>query len=393
MTRDDRPPGFFLYVLDLVADGKVEVMTTDEFGAYILLLCKAWFEDPPGSIPDDDYTLSRWTRLTPDQWTERRTRVLAPFRLGMDSRWHQKRMRKEFEKMRASLRKRSEAGSYAAAQKWGNNDRESSYKNRSRRLMEARKKGTHTQEEWIQMLEYYGNSCVKCGSTGSNIVKDHIIPIYQGGSDSILNIQPLCQSCNSSKGPENKDYRDHVYIECLRNACADACETPANACLSTSTSTSTSNTNTPLPPKGGDGSDPEKPDELFESFYRAYPRHENPEKARTAFRKSGITHGNLSGVLRWIEIAKQSSQWKKPDKIPYASTFLNQKRWLGDPPPIISYERDLVGESTSTEAESRDMKQNYLEFILAKTPDKRTLEENEFLKAFESNNQPEGGTD
>jgi hypothetical protein len=75
-------------------------------------------------------------------------------------------------------------------------------------------------------------------------------------------------------------------------------------------------------------------DELFETFYRVYPRHENPVKAREEFKKCGITANDLPQILDWIEKAKRSSQWQERDKIPYPSTFLHQKRWKGDPPPV-----------------------------------------------------------
>lgn len=104
-------------------------------------------------------------------------------------------------------KKRSEAGDKSAAKKWGNTDREglSSSELRSKRLSIAREKGTHTNEEWEELKEFFGE-CVICGSK-ERIVKDHIVPIYQGGSDAITNLQPLCNSCNSRKGSDNKDYR------------------------------------------------------------------------------------------------------------------------------------------------------------------------------------------
>lgn len=80
---------------------------------------------------------------------------------------------------------------------------------RRKRLQQANKLGSHTTEEWLKMKLFFNNTCVKCfGSSGLiNVEKDHIIPIYQGGSNSIKNIQPLCALCNSSKGPESIDHR------------------------------------------------------------------------------------------------------------------------------------------------------------------------------------------
>jgi 5-methylcytosine-specific restriction endonuclease McrA len=77
---------------------------------------------------------------------------------------------------------------------------------RRERLIAARLKGTHTKEDWNGMKAFFDNTCVRCHIMGP-VVKDHIIPIYQGGSDSIKNLQPLCSKCNSAKGPENVDHR------------------------------------------------------------------------------------------------------------------------------------------------------------------------------------------
>jgi 5-methylcytosine-specific restriction endonuclease McrA len=79
---------------------------------------------------------------------------------------------------------------------------------RSVRLQAARAKGTHTESEWLRMVSAFQCRCVMCGAQmeASEIQKDHIIPIYQGGSDGIENLQPLCRPCNTSKGPDTFDW-------------------------------------------------------------------------------------------------------------------------------------------------------------------------------------------
>lgn len=85
---------------------------------------------------------------------------------------------------------------------------------RSERLSAARKLGTHTKQEWEDLKTEFYNKCVKCGEQSDHLHKDHITPIYQGGSDSIENIQPLCGKCNLSKGPERFNWKEFRRLEC-----------------------------------------------------------------------------------------------------------------------------------------------------------------------------------
>ena len=81
---------------------------------------------------------------------------------------------------------------------------------RQGRLLSARENGIHTDEQWQAMLAWAGNACVKCSVPFSALdpaTKDHIIPLVNGGDDSIQNIQPLCLVCNSTKGANTADYR------------------------------------------------------------------------------------------------------------------------------------------------------------------------------------------
>jgi 5-methylcytosine-specific restriction endonuclease McrA len=59
--------------------------------------------------------------------------------------------------------------------------------------------GSHTELQWQNLLENTGHKCVGCGRTDVRLQKDHIKPVYRGGTDDISNIQPLCWDCNKMK--------------------------------------------------------------------------------------------------------------------------------------------------------------------------------------------------
>jgi len=69
--------------------------------------------------------------------------------------------------------------------------------NRLARLAE----GDFTWEEWEKLKKNHNYTCVICGRKEPEIqlTIDHIIPISEGGTNWISNIQPLCRSCNARK--------------------------------------------------------------------------------------------------------------------------------------------------------------------------------------------------
>lgn len=118
MTAREHPPAFMFYPDDFASDGVVEAMTTEEVGAYTLILCKAWRENPPGTIPSDDRILARWARLSARKWANCKSAVLAAFKAGNDGRLHQRRMMAEFQALAEYKETRSKAGKQGAEKRW-----------------------------------------------------------------------------------------------------------------------------------------------------------------------------------------------------------------------------------------------------------------------------------
>lgn len=82
----------------------------------------------------------------------------------------------------------------------------------ARRARIAGNGGSYTASEWNDLAAVYNNRCLRCGKQEPEIklTVDHVIPITIGGANTVDNLQPLCASCNSSKGSKHIDYRPQV---------------------------------------------------------------------------------------------------------------------------------------------------------------------------------------
>jgi 5-methylcytosine-specific restriction endonuclease McrA len=79
----------------------------------------------------------------------------------------------------------------------------------NRRARERGASGRWSAEQWRALVDFYGDACLACG-VRDNLAKDHVVPIFLGGDNTIANLQPLCKSCNSRKGVADTDYRDPI---------------------------------------------------------------------------------------------------------------------------------------------------------------------------------------
>jgi len=62
------------------------------------------------------------------------------------------------------------------------------------RAKQAEAGGGFTSTEFLMLCLRYDNRCLSCQRTGIKLTADHVIPVSQGGTSNIANIQPLCLS-------------------------------------------------------------------------------------------------------------------------------------------------------------------------------------------------------
>ena len=224
------PPAFQFYPSDFLSDQNVEVMTNQELGCYIRLLCSCWIQ---GSLPSEVPLLARICRET-DARMGKIWPALAPcFRETGDELVHPP-LKEALDRYHETNRKKAKArrrrwqgpldlpvlGNGAAAcpleKFFSPPEYESEHghrlsKLRRIRVRNARRRGglPFSPQEWEALVLEFEHRCVRCAVHTVSLQRDHIVPVSVGGCDCVHNIQPLCQKCNTQKGPETTNWKEY----------------------------------------------------------------------------------------------------------------------------------------------------------------------------------------
>ena len=105
-----------LYVADYLS--ATSRLTTEQHGAYLLLLMDYWKNGPP---PDDDGVLAQITRLSPAAWSNARTMLQAFFQV-QSGHWSHHRVDDELAKANHNKEVNSKRGKAGAAARYGKKD-------------------------------------------------------------------------------------------------------------------------------------------------------------------------------------------------------------------------------------------------------------------------------
>lgn len=92
-------------------------LTTEQHGAYLLLLMAYWMRGGP--LPANDNELAAIVRMSRAAWARVKT-ILEPFFTTVDGKWVQKRAEEELATARGIVAAKSEAGKAGAAARWQN---------------------------------------------------------------------------------------------------------------------------------------------------------------------------------------------------------------------------------------------------------------------------------
>lgn len=170
---------------------------------------RKWAEENPGKVKEKT---RRWALANPDKrkesfraWRSRNKETVK--------KW----LRKWYEKNKAivSLKNREKYARNAEVERQKSRDWRKSkpeaarMQRRNRRARERAAIGTITAQEWRALKAFYNYTCLCCKRQEPEIrlTLDHVKPLIRGGSNTINNAQPLCLTCNSSKGTKEIDYR------------------------------------------------------------------------------------------------------------------------------------------------------------------------------------------
>jgi uncharacterized protein YdaU (DUF1376 family) len=100
--------------------GDTTHLSTEQFGAYVLILIATW-RNNGRALPDDDERMARVCRVTVKRWRAKLRPVLIEFFADSDGHWHQHRLEQEFERVTKLIdvrRTLGKAGGRATASKY-----------------------------------------------------------------------------------------------------------------------------------------------------------------------------------------------------------------------------------------------------------------------------------
>lgn len=138
--------------------------------------------------------LKKWLKTEKGrQYLRKNKEYLKKWRRDNKEKWQE--YKKEWKKRDPEKKRRED-------REWNKRHREyRNFMDMIRRMRLKNIEGSFTLKEWRQKKKEFRYTCPICGRKEPEIKLsiDHIIPITKNGTNWILNIQPLCRSCNSRK--------------------------------------------------------------------------------------------------------------------------------------------------------------------------------------------------
>lgn len=95
---------------EFLLDPKIESMTNEQIGVFILLICRSWVSEHPGYLPKDAETQARWARMPVDAWQHFAGAVTPLFQKDAQGRLYHASTRDAYESAANRKAKLSEAG-------------------------------------------------------------------------------------------------------------------------------------------------------------------------------------------------------------------------------------------------------------------------------------------
>jgi len=208
-----------------------------------------------------------------------------------------------------------------------------------RALCSQHQEGIFTKEELFQILKSYDSPVWKKFKQDSN-------GLYYN-ERMMEEIERRVSYCESKSHPgisgrKKKSYGNHTQI--IRKSSANHTEDE------------TRNDIKDIKEEGVQG------EKVFDTFWSAYPKKVGKGAAEKIWNKIEAPEETIELILKALSWQKYSEQWIKDggQYIPHPSTYLNQCRWMDEPPEVVGEERDDSFENWKKDyiAEEEERKKN-----------------------------------